>query len=527
MKALRQSGTCHHEAGSALLIAIFALLLISVVGIALLVSTGSDSALAGNYRTSTAAYYAAVAGLEEARGRLLARNPDFINKTGTYSTLFTPPGAAPQGTTFGLPDVLYIVNPNTTNGEVVDPADTTSPYADKEYGNEFPGGLGAANVHTPYVTSVSPVSGFPGPAFKWVRINAVTESAINLDVDGQRANDKSTPLFYSGFGLYRPGSGVPSPAPNGSQALEITAFAYMPDKSTKYLQYVVAPDTFQYLMAPNSISQGFPAALILAGNGVGYTGPDSTSFYVNGNDESPVIYVNGSAQSPGGTCPPPVSPPVSAIGYTNSADQLNVVSGTSPHQANYTGYAPPSPAPATPSVGQVSLPTNLQTPSQLDGPTGLVNTITESADVVITPQAGRKASGSDLPPAMSPANFMTVVVNGDLDLTSWHNTGYGLLLVTGNLIYDPDASWEGVVLVIGQGVFTAARMGSGRFDGSVLVARTRDASGNLLPGPNLGASSVNFNPNTGGVGFYYNSCMILQALAPTRYQILSFREITQ
>jgi hypothetical protein len=509
MKAFRKLGRRHNEAGSALLIAIFALLLISVVGIALLVSTGSDSALAGNYRTSTAAYYAAVAGLEEARGRLLARNPDFINKAGTYSTLFTPPGAAPQGTTFGLTDVLYIVNPNTANGEVVDPTDTTSPYADKEYGNEFPGGLGGANVHTPYLTSVSPVSGFPGPAFKWVRINAVTESAINLDVDGQHANDPNTTLSYTGLGLYRPGSGVPSPPPSGSQALEITAFAYMPDKSTKYLQYVVAPDTLQYLMAPNSISQGFPAALILAGNGVSYAGPDSTSFYVNGNDSSP-----------GGTCPAPTVPPVFAIGYTNPGDNGTVSNGTNPHQSNYTGYGfvPAPPAPATPSVGPVSLPTDLQTPSQLDA---LVQLITQNADVVINGSASR----NDMPTTMSPTNPMTMVVNGDLDLTSWHNTGYGLLLVTGKLNYDPDASWQGVVLVIGQGVFTASKMGNGRFDGSMIVAKTRDAAGNLLP--NLGASSVTFGSNTGGAGFYYNSCLILQALAPTKYQILSFREITQ
>ena len=49
------------ERGAALLIAIFALLLISVVGIALIVSSGTDSALARNYRTSANAYYAALA----------------------------------------------------------------------------------------------------------------------------------------------------------------------------------------------------------------------------------------------------------------------------------------------------------------------------------------------------------------------------------------------------------------------------------------------------------------------------------
>ena len=41
------------QSGIALLISIFVLLLISVVCIALIVSSGTESALAGNYRSST------------------------------------------------------------------------------------------------------------------------------------------------------------------------------------------------------------------------------------------------------------------------------------------------------------------------------------------------------------------------------------------------------------------------------------------------------------------------------------------
>jgi len=81
----------HAEQGVALLIAIFALLLVSVVAIALVVSSGTDSALAGNYRSSASAYYAALAGLEEARGRLLASNANCIRflpmETATSSRL--------------------------------------------------------------------------------------------------------------------------------------------------------------------------------------------------------------------------------------------------------------------------------------------------------------------------------------------------------------------------------------------------------------------------------------------------------
>ena len=76
---LKSGSKRRNDDGVALLIAIFALLLISVVGIALVVSSGTDSALAGNYRMAVGAYYAGRAGLEEARGRLLYKNPNYIN----------------------------------------------------------------------------------------------------------------------------------------------------------------------------------------------------------------------------------------------------------------------------------------------------------------------------------------------------------------------------------------------------------------------------------------------------------------
>jgi len=67
MKAQFTNRKRRRESGIALLISIFILLLISVVAIALIVSSGTETAMAGNYRTATSAYYAALAGLEEGR----------------------------------------------------------------------------------------------------------------------------------------------------------------------------------------------------------------------------------------------------------------------------------------------------------------------------------------------------------------------------------------------------------------------------------------------------------------------------
>jgi hypothetical protein len=502
------------EAGVAMLIAMFALLLISVIAIALIVSSGTETALAKNYRTSTSAYYAGLAGLEEARGRLLWRNPSYVNNV---IPGFMPPSGAPAMT---LSQVLYILNP--AGGEVVDPTDLSSsnPYADNEYLSEFNIPVTSATVQT--ITSVSGSGGIPGPQFKWVRITPATEKSLGIDVNNDNFPDPTSLLYYDPThisavnGLARPGL-VPNPplppAPQ-LQALEITALAVIPPNTQKLLQYVVVP---------GSLTLSFLSALTLDGNNVVYAGPtgaSSGSFFVNGNDNTI-----------GRTCTTPLAAPVAAIGYTNSnaadTSQATIVSGTAPNQANYTGVTPPLPAAATPSVAPVTLPPSLLKPSTLDS---LVQTITQSADLVLTPPvAGMAVTGGQMPAAMNASNPMNIVVQGDLDLTSWHNQGYGLLLVTGNFTYDPDASWYGVVLVIGKGTFTASHAGTGRIQGAMFVAQTLDpATGwtQLLPDPSLGPASVTFDPNTGGAGIYYDSCWINTALRPPTYQVLSFREIT-
>src|SRR5262249_20513485 len=168
----------NREAGVVLLIAIFTLMLVSVLAISLIVAAGTESSLSGNYRSATSGYYAAKAGLEEARGRLLPRNPDYFNAT---SPSFIPAtGAAP----LGLHEVRYVTNPAGAES-------TLSAYPDTEYDAEFgSGALGAATVRT--IASMAPTAGIPGPLYKWVRINPITERSINLDVNGDHVKDSTT-----------------------------------------------------------------------------------------------------------------------------------------------------------------------------------------------------------------------------------------------------------------------------------------------------------------------------------------------
>ena len=490
--------TVKSENGVALLISIFVLLLVCVVAIALIVSAGTESALSGNYRSATTVYYAALAGLEEARGRMLVKNPDYFL---SYKASFLP---AP-GNPLPLGSVSYLLNP--IGSETIAPWDSSSLYPDAEYFKEFGSNPPSSSPQMQWINSVSGsnTSNVQGPLFKWVRINAVTELSLGINVNNSSGPlDNTIPVYYDGAHL--------NLLSNGAQVLSITSFAVLPNGSSKLLQYTVA--TNLVLVPP------FPAAITLLGNNVDYTGPDSNTWVVTGNDSGSL-----------GSCNP--GQPVYAVGYSNNSDNSssNIDQGTfTAHASKYTGYSG-----LTPNLGYIaaSIPANLKKPSELDN---MAQAITQIADTVVTPPSGQPAHGSDLPSAMSPSNLMTTVVNGDLDLTGWHTTGYGLLLVTGNLIYDPDASWNGIVMLIGQGTMTGSHTGSGQFLGAIFAAKTRDTTGSLFPDPNLpnnngapGTFGTNFQfaPNMGGAGVSYSSCWIKAATPGGTYTVLSFHEITQ
>ena len=514
MKRLRNFVEGQRENGAALLIAIFALLLISVVAIALIVSSGTDTALARNYRTSTNAYYAALAGVEEARGRLLPTNPNFIPL---------------PGSPMPLTQVIYIINP--LGGETVAPDNTGNPatYPDTEYLQEF-----GVDVSTRVVTkyaSISPVAGLPGPAYKWVRINPVTEQSLGGGVNGVDVNsdgtvDNFTPLFYdpenkNGFGVPAPGLiENATPPPTAGQALEITSYAVLPSGGRQMLQYVVRP----LVIFPSLNQPQFPAALTLVGNNVTFAGPQTVDGTPPGSPNYG-FYIKGQDGCPGS----PLAMP--AIGFTNSGDnsKSNITgAGGALPAANYQGTPitpgpPPVPAVSPVSIQDVSAGMNLNwlNPKGLDA---IVQEITDNADLVIQ----GPTTSSSLPSAMSPTHLMTVVVNGNLDLNGWHNTGYGLLVVTGNLLYDPDASWQGVIMVVGQGNFISTKGGVGEIDGALLIAKTRDASGNELA--SLGAASFSQTgsgaPSSNlGKGIYFNSCLAQAAQGPITYKVISFKEI--
>ena len=496
------------EHGVALLISIFILLLISVVAIALIVSSGTESALAGNYRSATGVYYAATAGLEEVRARLRSSDPNSFRKTDPPPNFLPPPG-----TPLAICAPVYVTN--SAAGEPITPWDPANPYYDAQFSQEFSGICGAPPNPSKRALSIwnrNPLNGlpFPGPLYKWVRIGAVSETSLNLLVAPTYSApyDPTTPVFYDGT---QPTGAQLNISANGSQVLELTALAVLPNGSQKLVQYLVAPSP---IALPSSM---FLAALTLSGSQIGsdpvFQAPTTNAVYAVKGD--------GDQDCNGNPLPSKVAVglygPYTGVG--NVQNTLNAIKNGIP------SFPPPSTAAKSNYTGQGAWPdveylNTGQTPTQLDA---IVQTIIQNADVILP----SGSTGAALTPlGMSPTNPLTVVVNGNLDISNWSNNGYGLLLVMGTFTYDPDTDWNGIVLVIGQGIVNNAQNGQFKqINGAMFVAKTRDAAGNLLP--NLGGASVIYNANMQGNGARYNSCWIQKAQPTGSYKILSFHEISQ
>ncbi len=469
------------EAGVALLIAIFALLLVSVVAISLIVAAGMETSLSGNYRSSASAYYASKAGLEEARGRLLPRNPNYFDTT--VPSFVPPPGAAP----LALHEVRYITNP--AGGENV-----LTAYPDVEYDTEFgSGALGGATVKT--IASVSPAAGIPGALYKWVRINPITEASINIDVNGDHTLDTTTLLFFDGLHLNLNSA--------GTQALEITSLAVLPDGTQKLLQYVVAPMPFNL---------GFPAAVTATGTYTGATsfGNQSPGFGISGVD-----FCNPAGQQ-------------YAVSGTNATSVANLTPQLAP-AGNYLGSGGTSGPPAAASLGNSSttmqnFPDPLHPGQTLDltsvaGLNQLVSEIQSVADYT-TPDCSNPSNLG------SPANPTIVVVTGTCSLSGNPSPpGSGILLVQGDVQY-VDQPYDGLILAIGTGAFHQQASRKTSFYGSLFLAQTVNAvSGTPLRTP--GTPTLSWLGGSGNPNLQYDSCIIANAEPAITYKPLSFREISQ
>jgi Tfp pilus assembly protein PilX len=304
-----------------------------------------------------------------------------------------------------------------------------------------------------------------------------------MDLSGRPAG------LYTVFLRNDPADGVSNLA-DSNQVLTLLSFGVI-GSSTRTVEATVLKFRFPKL----------PAALTLDGSPVVFQAVDSDAFGINGLDPS-----SGGMEN--------------AVGVISTTDQLGVLQGIpNSRQANYPGNAVPNPPPADVGVIDGELDLRLKT---IPGLENLVETILARSTDVYSPGWNNALRLGNIGAPAAPA---IVSVNGDCILGP--GSGYGMLVVRGNLTVHGSFSWMGLILVIGQGTMQWASDASGQVTGGVFIARTRDndrSASNTLGTLRTTRGSVSALFNGSAAGIQLNTANVNLANARFPYVTIAFRE---
>lgn len=472
---------CRDERGVALLIALIVLALLSAVAAAMVYMSAGEISIAVNQRSSNLAWDAAVGGLEEARARLSPADPSFIGGSGNPSITF--PAAPGQ--------ILYIVNNPGGTFSVSDITNPSSPYYDWEYDEEWGSGALAAAAGGGAIQTLSSdaisatLSGLvPKVPYRWVRVTILTEEAANRDINQDGILNNTIPVYYDRS------VNDENIVGNGGPVYRLTSLATLADGANTMLQYDAGP---------GSPIPSMPAALTLCGANpnVNWGPPHSNNWDFDGNDQAS-----------------PPQPALDAIATCNPSANNEILSNL-PKQNNYFGAA------TTPDVkdDQSTMKACLQNVTCMNN---MVQSLTAVADQVFTYPSAPTTLGTTANPLITVVQDETSPSYHSGDYSPGACDGAGILVVTGTLTCSGISTFDGIILVVGQGNFQINGGGSGAFNGEFYVAQTRDVNGNLLDAlgtPTFGVSGGGANSMT------YNSSFVSQMQKLIAYRVLAFRDI--
>jgi hypothetical protein len=281
------------EQGIAMFLTLFALLLLSGIALTLIYSTNTETGINSNYRQEEIAYFAARAGVEEARDRM-------STQAGVVGPIVPPP--APPGQASGY--ALYVINQGT-DPTTVQPWVAGTTYMDDELCHEGYTGLGLTAT-APGIRCTSVPSGswyqtvtsdvqWSGTAaalpYKWVRVAMKENGSVEYGDPAQSGTQTyysvnstvaaTQPVCYDGVSERVPPSGTTTcaawaPTVYANSVYTITAMAVASSGARKVVQTEVG-------LAPNP---PFPYGLFATGTTCGsitFSGSGSTNSYNSAN----------------------------------------------------------------------------------------------------------------------------------------------------------------------------------------------------------------------------------------------------
>lgn len=269
-----------------------------------------------------------------------------------------------------------------------------------------------------------------------------------------------------------PGSGDPP-------RLVIKSIGYGPKGSMKQLEMVVHRNYFSFTPpAPLTVAGGTSMTFNMGNsNASGYTGND--------------------------VCATPLAGlPTVAVGAPNLAAAQTVINNLNSQGGGTTDQVTPSTAVALNSTN---------TPDFLASASAARTFLATAKDIAQGDGRyfGTGAAAVTAGLGTSAAPLTTFIDNhgGDPVTLDGGYQGCGLLIVTGELITSGTTDFEGLILVLGTGIFNRNGNGNGHIDGGIIVA-----SFDPSPAATSGFTSPTFSVNGGGNSdVRYNSCAIRKA----------------
>lgn len=462
------------ERGIALIVAMLALLLISVIAVGLMVSSNTETSISANFRDEQVAFFSARGGLDEVRDRMRLGTPNSLN------------GSLPLPNLGAANGVLYVTDGSST------PWTGSGPYGDTEICKE---GLTCPASGTWYTQTVASNSYAAAPplAWRWVRITNKMDNGT-YSVNGIPSG---LPVCWNGANEATATAPTLTCDPvNNPQVYMLTALAVTNSGSRRMVQYEVA----KVGVPP------VPGAIVFDGPNPVFNAPNSNAFTVTGIDQH--------VGPPGGGCTTTKQDKAGLAGF-DPGSVVTLTGDVSKRPGSYTGSSG-----LTPDVQNEG--SALKNQTTVDGLQALVNNITSEANAVYPVS---NPSGVNLG---TPAAPMINVIQGDFTLGGG-TTGTGILLVTGTLTMNGNPGFNGIILVIGKGQIVKNGGGNGVVNGSLFVANMNDSSGKPIPlgasPPNApGSPSIDWNGG-GNATIQYDSCWIQAVSGRVPYKVLATREV--
>jgi hypothetical protein len=511
------------ERGVALIICLFALMLLSGIGLGMMYMADTETSINRNYRDAQQAYFAATAGIQEVRERL----------TPTSTTVLAPPTTLPNnGVSTG---VVYVINyTGSIAASDIQPWNSGNAYFDTEFCHENFSNAGTALVANtgpntpclavptnPYYTTVNSNSPFLGSnsnlPYRWVRVTLKSNKSAVPD-----------PSLTTSFYVNASGSANNVPICwNGTAELPLDPVGhgatcdvdppldgvYM--KSVYVLTALAITQNGSRRMAQMEVANNPPFVTNAALDTNDFVTVSGSSVTVDGFDNCKCSCTTGTGSHPpvctnrvgGGSCTGSTYAIFSSQTVSTSGNPA-LVAGTTPAVAQNQPF--PYDVPAL-IAKYSSLPGTVNTTGPPYNISCSSGSPYQNCGQINSGSLGTAPTGFPTFDPNNPAGvvYQTTYVPGSFDIQA-HTSGAGVLVIDGDLTIHGGLNFYGLIIV--RGVLTFSGSGSGQ---------SSNVIGSIIAGNGSVADSL-----SGGINIQYDRCALLHNQTPSPPALLATHEVS-